>query len=201
MMSLRMLSYAFTCIFFAVLLTCVSMTRAAYADSADPSVDDFSDPQLSSLGTPRIFVTDASAGGGTSLLHSIEDGVFMASGDIAPPRGQPGWASTALLLDPQGQAMDASGFEGIRLRVRINRGNLSISANSTEVQNFDFHAATVSRQTGDGFHEVRIPFNSMKRAWSEQTPLDPATLASISLVAYDMKAGAFDYEVEEVGFY
>ena len=97
--------------------------------------------------------------------------------------------------------MDASEFEGIRLKIRINKCNLSVSANSAQIENFDFHAATVSRQHDDGFHEVRIPFSSMKRAWSEQTPLDTATLASVSLVAYDLKPGAFDFEVEEVGFY
>ena len=171
------------------------------ARSAAPQVDDFSDPDVTSLGFPRIYITDASAGGQTSLQHRIADGVFAASGDIAPPRGQPGWASTALLLHPEGQAMDASAFEGIRLRVRINAGNLSVSANSTEVTNFDFHAAAVRRQTGDDFHEVKIPFSSMKRAWSEQTKLDPATLASISLVAFDVQQGAFDYEIDEVGFY
>ena len=67
--------------------------------------------------------------------------------------------------------------------------------------NFDFHAAPVVRQSGGDFHEVKIPFASMKRAWSEQTPLDPSTLASISLVAFDMQSGSFDFEIDEVGFY
>lgn len=97
--------------------------------------------------------------------------------------------------------MDASAYQGIRLRLRINEGNLSVSANSTDVTNFDFHAALVRPLPGGEFHEVRIPFSSMKRGWSEQTPLDASTLASISLVAYDLKAGAFDYEIDEVGFY
>ncbi len=171
------------------------------AGGVGPQVDDFSHPEVNSLGIPRLFVTDTTAGGQTSLNHAIEDGVLTATGAITPPRGQPGWASTALLLDPQGQAMDASAYEGIRLRVRITQGNLSVTANSTEVKNFDFHGAPVTRSADGGFHEVRIPFASMKRAWSEQTPLDPATLASISLVAYDMQAGAFDYAIDEVGFY
>ncbi len=36
---------------------------------------------------------------------------------LLPPRGQPGWASTVLLLDPQGLPRDASAYEGIRLLV------------------------------------------------------------------------------------
>ena len=174
---------------------------SALADARSPQVDDFSDPRVNSLGIERLFVTDATAGGQTVIEHTIENGVFAASGEILPPRGQPGWASTALLFDAGGQPLDASDFEGIRLRVRINAGNLSITANSTEVTNFDYHGALVTRQSGVDFHEVRIPFSSMKRAWSEQTPLDPATLASISIVAFDMQPGAFDFEIDEVGFY
>lgn len=173
----------------------------AFAEAVTASIDDFSDPKLNGLGHPRIFVTDSSVGGQSSLEHVIEDGVLAASGAITPPRGQPGWASMALLLDAQGQAVDMSAYEGIRLRVAITAGNLSVSANSTDVTNFDFHAAPVRRQGDDGFQEVRIPFSSMKRAWSEQTPLNTSTLASISLVAYDMKPGAFDYRIEEISFY
>lgn len=171
------------------------------AETSASQVDDFSDPQVNSLGIERLIVTDASAGGQTVLEHTIENGIFAASGEILPPRGQPGWGSTVLLFDEQGQAMDASDYEGIRLRVRIHAGNLSITANSTEVTNFDYHGALVTRQRGEDFHEVRIPFSSMKRTWSEQTPLDPATLTSISIVAFDMQPGAFNYEIDEVGFY
>ncbi len=192
---------ALACFAIALVLVFATSAPPVLADAAGSSVDDFSDPALNTLGFPRIFITDHSVGGGSSLDHVIENGAFAASGDIAPPRGQPGWASTVLLLDGEGQAVDASAYEGIRLRIRVHSGNLSISANSTEVTNFDYHAAPVIRQAGGDFHEVRIPFSSMKRAWSEQTPLDPATLASISLVAYDVQKGAFSYEVDEVGFY
>jgi hypothetical protein len=67
--------------------------------------------------------------------------VLNAKAKIVPPRGQPGWASEVLLLDPQGLPVDASQYEGIRLRVRIHKGALSVSANSTEVTNYDYHAA------------------------------------------------------------
>ena len=188
-------------------LTCLAVVlgvfgvHAALADPPGALIDDFSDPRVNSLGIERLFITDVQTGGQTSLNPRFEDGVFHATGQITPPRGQPGWASTALLLDAQGGAVDVSRFEGLRLRVRITQGSLSITANSTEVTNFDFHGALVTRQAGDDFHEVRIPFSSMKRAWSEQTPLDPATLASVTLVAFGMQPGAFAYEVDEVGFY
>ncbi len=185
----------------ALAIAMLGGAEALRAETGASQVDDFSDPKVNSLGIERLIVTDASAGGQTVLEHTIENGVFAASGEILPPRGQPGWGSTVLLFDAQGQAMDASDYEGIRLLVRIHAGNLSITANSTEVTNFDYHGALITRQSGEDFHEVRIPFSSMKRAWSEQTPLDPATLASISIVAFDMQPGAFTYEIDEVGFY
>ena len=131
----------------------------------------------------------------------MDEGVLSAKGEIVPPRGQPGWASAVLLLDPQGLPQDASAFEGIRLLVRVNKGNLSVSANSSEITNFDFHAALVTRQSDDEFHEVKIPFSQMKRAWSEQTPLNTKTLTSLSLVAFGMQKGNFDFEIDEISFY
>ena len=176
-------------------------TLNAIAGELGSKVDDFSDAQKNSLGIHRQFVDDTSTGGQTKVQHSIEDGVLSAKGDIVPPRGQPGWASTILLLDPQGLPQDASAYEGIRLRVRVNKGNLAISANSSEITNFDFHAAPIVRQADGEFHEVKIPFTSMKRAWSEQTPLNTRTLTALSLVAVDLQKGSFDFEIDEVSFY
>ena len=173
----------------------------SHAEALGPLVDDFSDAENNSLGVQRQFVNDSVAGGGTTTTQSVSDGVLLVAGKIAPPRGQPGWASSVLLLDPEGLPRDASAFDGIRLRVKVNKGNLSISANSTEVTNFDYHAAQVVVAADGKFHEVKIPFASMKRAWSEQTPLNSRTIASLSLVAFDVQQGSYDFEVDEVAFY
>ena len=122
-------------------------------------------------------------------------------GQISPPRGQPGWASVVLLLDPEGLPQDASAYKGIRLLARVNKGSLAISANSAEITNYDFHAAPVTHPAGGGFHEVKIPFDQMKRAWSEPTTLNARTLASLSLVAISLQKDSFDFEIDEVGFY
>jgi hypothetical protein len=176
-------------------------TLNGYAGDLGPTVDDFSDPHKNSLGIDRQFVDDTAAGGQTKVQHTVKGGVLAARGEIAPPRGQPGWASTILLLDPAGLPQDASAYEGIRLLVRVNKGNLAISANSSEITNYDFHAAPVVRHADGEFHEVKIPFAEMKRAWSEQIPLNTKTLTSISLVAIDLQKGSFDFEVAEVSFY
>ena len=109
--------------------------------------------------------------------------------------------SVSVSAQSQSAAVDVSAFEGIRLVIRINRGMLSVSANSTEITNFDFHAAPVFVKADGKFHEVKIPFRAMKRAWSEQTVLDTETIASLSIVAFDMQQGAYDFDVDEIGFY
>jgi hypothetical protein len=180
---------------------CVTSLSTALAGALNPTVDNFSDPSTNSLGISRMFIDDTTAGGGTQTQYLIQEGVFSAKGDIIPARGQPGWASTVLLLDPQGLPQDASAYDGIVLRVRLNKGNLSISANSSEITNFDYHAAPLICPSDGEFHEVKIPFSKMQRAWSEQTPLNIRTLTGLSIVAVDLRKGSFDFEIEEVSFY
>lgn len=171
------------------------------AGSLSSVIDDFSDATNNSLGFPRQFLNDTVAGGGTTTEQSVSKGVISSKGEISPPRGQPGWASMVLLLDPQNQPQDASAFAGIRMLVKINSGNMSISANSTEITNFDYHAAPVAVAADGKFHEVKIPFTSMKRAWSEQTPINTKTLSSLSISAFGLQKTSFDFEVDEVSLY
>ncbi len=178
----------------------LGITRLA-GQGMPATIDDLSNPTVTSIGAPRIVIDDSSMGGKSHLTPTYADGIMSAKGEIAPARGQPGWVSLVLPLAEPGQSADLSAYEGIRLRVRVLRGNLSVSANSTVVDNFDYHAAPIVRSADGDFHEVRIPFASMKRAWSAQTPLDPATINSISLVAANVQPGPFAYEVDEVGFY
>lgn len=184
-----------------LLSTLLVSASISYGSNLAPIIDDFSDSQNNNLGFPRYFLNDSMSGGGTKTEQKIAEGVISTKGDIVPPRGQPGWASFALPLEAQGIPKDSSAFEGIRLLVKVNSGNLSISANSTEITNFDFHAAAVAVAADGKFHEVKIPFTSMKRSWSEQTPLNTKTLNSISITAYDMAKGSFDFAVDEVSFY
>ncbi len=184
-----------------VAFTLLASTSSLVAENISHDIDDFSDPKVNSLGIERQYINDTTAGGKTEASHSVKAGVLFASGDIVPPRGQPGWASTVLLLNPQGQAVDASEFEGIRLRVRVNKGNLSLSANSSEITNFDYHAAMITPLKDGEFHEIRIPFSTMKRTWSEQTPLNPKTITGLSLVCFDVQKSEFEFEVDEVSFY
>ncbi len=190
-----------TFVLYMALAMFTSVMHPTQAAELNAEIDNFDDASLNAIGIARQFIDDTMVGGKTQTSHTITNGVMQVSGKIVPPRGQPGWASAIQPLDAIGAAQDASRFEGVRLRVRINQGNLNLSVNSTEITNFDFHTAPVVVTNDGEFHEVKVPFASMKRNWSEQIPLDTATINSLSIVAYSLQAAPFDYEIAEVGFY
>ena len=179
----------------------LTMSGNLMAGTATSLIDDFSNEANNSIGLPRQYMDDTMVGGSTTTELSVSNGVMQLSGEIVPPRGQPGWASAVLLLNGEGLPVDASEYSGIRLRVKINSGMLSISANSTEITNFDYHASVVMAAPDGEFHDVKIPFDSLKRSWSEQTRLNTQTINSLSLVAFSIQKAPFDYEVDEVSFY
>lgn len=180
------------------LLACSAYT---YANKMAQIVDDFSHPNNNSLGIKRQFLDDKVAGGNSQATIKVIDGKLHISGEIEPPRGQPGWASSVLLLNPEGLPQDVSKFSGIRLLIKLHSGNISISANSTDISNFDYHSAMLMVQADGKFHEIKIPFDSMKRTWSEQTKLNTTTINSLSIVAFGMQKTPFEYQLDEVGFY
>lgn len=179
----------------------IAFSCTSHAEGLNSAVDDFSNATFNNVGLPRQFINDTVAGGGTITEQDVSKGVISAKGELIPPRGQPGWASIVLPLDFQGLPQDASAFDGVRLLVKINTGSISVSANSTEVNNFDYHAAPVTASADGKFHEVKIPFAAMKRTWSEQTQLNPKTINSLSIIAYSLEKSAFDFAVDEVSFY
>jgi hypothetical protein len=140
-------------------------------------------------------------GGQTSATLDHQKDRLHVSGNIAPARGQLGWASLVLMLDAQGLAQDASAYTGIEIRLKLSSGMLSVSANSTDITNFDYHSTQVFTKSDDKFHTVRLPFENMKRAWSAQTPLNTKTLNAISIIAFGLEPGEFSYTLEHVTFY
>ena len=171
------------------------------AAAAPAVVDDFSAVDNTLNGAPRLVITDQQMGGQSRATTAVSDGVMAVTGELRPGRGAPGFVSIPLLLAADAQPQDATGYTGVRLRVKVAGGILTVQAASAAVTNFDYHtSAPITRGDGE-YQEVKIPFAAMKRAWSEQTPLDPSTLTSVNLVAAGMAPGAFSYVVDEVGFY
>lgn len=162
-------------------------------------LDDFENTRHNALEIDRIVVNDAMVGGKSILEQNFSDGTLHASGRIVPGRGQPGFVSMILLLSADGKPRDLNAYEGIRLKIRVIKGNVTVLAASSEITNFDYHAAVLPR-TGK-MQEIRVPFTDLKRIWSEPFPLDLTTISSINLVASNLQPGDFAYEVDEIGFY
>lgn len=183
------------------LASLLTLSSSAFSARLSTVIDDFNNADNTNSGIERMFISDTTAGGKTTTEFSVTGGAIKIEGEIVPPRGQPGWSSMVLPLGPMGETQDVSQFGGILLLVKVNQGSLSISANSTEVTNYDYHAAPVVVSSDGKFHEVKVPFESMKRGWSEQTRLNTQTLSSLSIVAFSLQKATFDFEVSEVRFY
>jgi len=162
-------------------------------------LDDFSHETLTTFKTARMVINDADMGGKSTAELRTRDGVLKVNGEIVPARGMPGFVSMVLLLSETGEPRDLSAYDGLCLRVRVNKGSLQVLAASSKIQNFDYHTAPITRSKE--FKEIKIPFIDLKRLWSEQTPLELSTIVSINLVASGMEPGSFAYEIDEIGFY
>ena len=205
MKSLASLTTNLTKVFTASALLCVSIfghaVEAIPASTSTELIDDFEDSTNTSRGFPRIFISDTSTGGSSSTKQSLLNGLMQVKGKIIPPRGQPGWSSSVFPLAQMGEGLDASQFKGLILKIKVNTGNLMLSANSTEITNFDYHTAALIVPSDQNFHKIKIPFNTMKRLWSEQTVLNTKTLNSISLVVASPLEAEYDFVIDDIGFY
>lgn len=174
----------------------------AVLSAAGPMLlDDYSDATRNRNGVERILVDDKSAGSHSRATVRCENGVMTVKGDLVPGRGVPAFISNVSLLSADGKPRDFSGYQGVRLRVKVTKGILCVQVGSSEIHNYDYHtSAPIAGKRGE-FQEVRIPFKEMKRAWSEQTSLNLKTITSVNLVSFAMEKDSFAYEVDEIGFF
>ena len=173
----------------------------ALSNVLTPIIDDFNNGTKNNIGIERLFITDQTVGGTSTNEVQIIDGVMQVKGKLVPPRGQPAWVSSVLPLDQQNNPQDVSKYKGVRLLIKVNKGIISLSANSTKVTNFDYHTALVNIPNDGQYHQIDIPFNTMKRTWSEQTKLDLKTLVSLSIVAFSIQPSTYEFELDQVSFY
>ena len=180
----------------ALFATALPTVRAA----TPALVDDFSNATQTARGAGRLLFTDKDAGSKSTATQRCENGVLVVEGELAPGRGAPAFISIPLLLTPDAQPQDVSAYTGVRLKVKLNQGIITVQVASADVTNFDYHSAPVVGKRGE-YVEVRVPFKDLKRGWSEQTPLNSKNVTSVNLVAFGMAPGAFAFEVDEIGFY
>ncbi len=174
---------------------------AAEPTKAPLLLDDYSDSKSNKHGVERLLIDDKAIGSTSTATQSCEKGVLAVKGDLVPGRGVPAFISLASPLSADGKPKDLTGYQGVRLRVKVNKGIVYVQVSSSEIQNFDYHGSAPIAGKGGEFQEVRIPFKDMKRAWSEQTVLSLKSITSINLVSFGMAKDAFAYEVDEIGFY
>ena len=176
-------------------------TVIAHAAPTPLLLDDCSDPKRNKNGAERLLIDDKGVGSSSHATQKCEKGVLTVQGDLVPGRGVPAFISEVSLLSTNGQPGDLSGYSGVRLRVKVLKGILSVQVGSSDITNFDYHtSAPVTGKRGE-FQEVRVPFKDMKRAWSEQTALNLKSITSVNLVSFGMARDTFAYEVSEIGFY
>lgn len=174
---------------------------AVQAATAPLLLDDYSDPTRNKNGVERLLLDDKAVGSQSQATQKCEQGVLKVDGELTPGRGVPAFISLASPLSPDGKPRDLTGYEGVRIRVKIIKGTVYVQVSSSEIQNYDYHgSAPIAGKHGE-FQEIRIPFKGMKRAWSEQTVLDLKSITSVNLVSFGLAKEAFAYEVDEIGFY
>ena len=174
---------------------------AVQAAAAPLLLDDYSDPTRNKNGIERLLIDDKAAGSKSHATQKCENGVLAVKGHLVPGRGVPAFISQVSLLSADGKPKDLTGYQGVRLRVKVTKGILCVQVGSSEIDNFDYHTgAPIAGKRGE-FQEVRIPFKDMKRAWSEQTVLNLKSITSVNLVSFATATDAFAYEVDEIGFY
>ena len=185
----------------ALLVAEFLLLGTARAAVAPLLLDDYSDPARNKNGAMRLLIDDKAAGSKSQATQKCEKGVLTVKGELAPGRGVPAFISQVSPLSTDGKAKDLTGYQGVRLRVKVTKGILCVQVATSEITNFDYHTgAPIAGKRGE-FQEVKIPFKEMKRAWSEQTALNLKSITSINLVSFGMAKDAFTYEVDEIGFY
>ncbi len=184
---------------FAVFIFTPFLPVPAHASPSPALVDDFSAEQRH--GANRLLIDDKTLGSLSQATQRCENGVLIVEGELVPGRGVPAFISIPLLLSADAQPHDVGLYEGVRLRVKITQGSLAVQVATTPIENFDYHTSVPIAGKRGEFKEVRVAFKDMKRGWSEQVPLDPATVTSVNLVAFGLARGAFAYAIDEIGFY
>ena len=164
-------------------------------------IDDYSDPTRNKNGVERLLIDDKAAGSKSQATQKCENGVLAVKGDLVPGRGVPAFISQVSLFSADGKPKDLTGYQGVRLRVKVTKGILCVQVGSSEISNFDYHTGVPIPGKRGEFQEVRIPFKDMKRGWSKQTVLNPKSITSVNLVSFGLSRDAFAYEVDEIGFY
>lgn len=158
-------------------------------------IDDFQRPDdLSAVGTRWEGLTDRVMGGRSDMEFGYRE---SEAGPVLLLRGQVrlenrgGFIQARLPLDPAGGSIDASDWEGLRIRVRGSPGPYYLHLRTRQTwQPWQHYRAPID--VGTAWQEQFIPFAAFegRAIWPG---LDVSALKSVGLVAY---GEAFEAEIE-----
>src|SRR6266436_3722915 len=106
---------------------------AVQAATAPLLLDDYSDPKRNKNGVERLLIDDKTIGSQSQATQKCENGVLTVKGDLVPGRGVPAFISEVSPLSADGKPKDLTGYQGVRLRVKVTKGILYVQVSSSEV--------------------------------------------------------------------
>jgi len=165
-------------------------------------IDDFNDPKVSSFGTSWRLFTDQVMGGVSTAYGSwsSQDGEnFVRLRGEVSLENRGGFVQIALPLSRDGRSFDASGYSGVRIRVKGNDNTYFVHLKSSQTvlpwQYFyaDFFA-------GAEWTDIDIPFTAFRGENINSSSLNTSRLKRIAVVAAKREFEA-DVQVSSIGFY
>lgn len=165
-------------------------------------IDDFeSGGGMSPLGTEWGCFTDRVMGGVSEAAHGFDtidgESCIRLQGKVSLENNG-GFVQVALPLEPDGKAVDAGGYDGIRLRVRGNGEKYFVHLRTRDTRlPWQYYAAAF--ETEEAWQTVEILFEDFEPA-SLRKPLDSGSLKRVAIVAAK-KAFEADVAVSRLAFF
>ncbi|MCK6445995.1 MAG: CIA30 family protein [Planctomycetes bacterium] len=168
-------------------------------------LDDFDDGDLTSAcGTSWLGAEDSALGGKSNVTISVQDGVLRAEGELRAGFPYGPFAGAALRFDAdERRVLDATNFDGLRLRVRGTERSWSFTLNRAAVKDFNVFATEL--ELGPEWREVEIPFKTLQQVgFGEPVPWAPDDFTGLELDARapwgSNEVGSFWFELDWIEF-
>lgn len=164
-------------------------------------IDDFSQDDVSALGTRWQAFTDRVMGGrsdGRTSFETIEGKRCLRLRGEVSLENQGGFIQAALPLAKEDGPLDASGFQGVRLWVRGNGTAYYVHLRTGDSRlPWQYYAAAF--EAGPAWKAVDLPFSAFSPENLDRT-LDTRSLRRLAVVAAK-KAFSADVAVARIEFY
>lgn len=163
-------------------------------------VDDFSSPTMHPGGASEWNLESDSSFGGTSSVSAVRTGGTMrVRGALAPGNGRPGIAGVTFQFDSAGAPFDVSAFDGVRLRIRVDKGTPTLKLLSAGIRNYDYHTGFLAVKPG--MNTIDIPFASCRQLFSAQVPWTGLDMLGLAVWDVAMTPERYDFTIDSIELY